>query len=74
MSEIERVAKGLTEAQRASIVNAVDLMSNYGGYPFMTVSVTNDPWPAGIAQFLTLNSDRPTPLGLQVRDYLKGQL
>jgi len=71
MSEIERVAKGLTEAQRASIVNAVDLMSNYGGYPFMTVSVTNDPWPAGIAQFLTLNSDRLTPLGLQVRDYLK---
>jgi len=74
MSEIETLVKGLTEAQRASIVNAVDLMSNYGGYPFMTVSVTNDPWPAGIAQFLTLNSDRLTPLGLQVRDYLEGQL
>lgn len=67
---IVRIAKGLTEAQRTAILSAVDLMSNHGGYPFFRVRFT-DHWTAPVAQFLTLTTDRLTPLGLAVRDYLK---
>ncbi|MFP5432349.1 MAG: hypothetical protein ACLGIM_04415 [Alphaproteobacteria bacterium] len=68
---IEELARGLTEAQKRAVMEASDMMSNHGGYPLMTVAVTSDPWPAGIAQFLTLKSDRLTPLGLTLRAYLE---
>lgn len=70
MTEIERVVKGLTPAMREAIIGARDLMSSHGGYPFFMVDFDGDPWPKGVAQFLTLKSDRLTPLGLAVRDYL----
>lgn len=57
----EEIAAGLSEAQRAAILDAEDRLSNHGGYPFFTVRLTHDPWPQGIAQFLTLKTDRLTP-------------
>lgn len=69
-TEIARVAAGLTRAQREAVEAASDIMSNHGGYAFMTVDVTRDPWPEGVAQFLTLKSDRLTPLGLAVRNHI----
>lgn len=65
------IAAGLSEAQKQSILQATDLMSTFGGYPFLTARITNDPWPKGIAEFLTLKSDRLTPLGLAVRAILQ---
>jgi hypothetical protein len=70
-AEIAGVAASLSKAQREAILSAQDIMSNHGGYPFLAATVTSDPWPAGIAEFLTLKSDRLTPLGLQVRAYLQ---
>lgn len=67
---IVEIAESLSEAQREAILDAVDLMSNHGGYPFYRVRFT-DPWTAPVAQFLTLKTDRLTPLGLAVRDHLK---
>jgi len=66
--EIVRIVKGLTKAQREAILNAQDMMSSHGGYPFLTVRLTHDPWPPGIAQFLTLKTDRLTPLGILIRE------
>jgi hypothetical protein len=51
-------------------MEAEDMMSNHGGYPFFTAQVTSDPWPEGVAQFLTLHRDRLTRLGLAVRAHL----
>ncbi|KEZ17136.1 hypothetical protein CP98_03634 [Sphingobium yanoikuyae] len=70
MTPAHQIAEKLTEAQRRSIMEAEDMMSNHGGYPFLTAQVTSDPWPEGVAQFLTLNRDRLTPLGLAVRAHL----
>lgn len=69
----EQIAGKLTKAQRDAITSATDVMSNHGGYPFFTVRHTGEPWPMGIAQFMTLKTDRLTPLGLQVRAILQGQ-
>lgn len=71
--DVEAIAKGLSKAQRKAIVGASDMMSNHAGYPFLTVEFTGEPWPEGVAQFLTIKSDRLTPLGLVVRKYLKDQ-
>jgi hypothetical protein len=65
------IAKGLTKAQREALLGAADLMSSHGGYSFLTVQHTGEPWPEGIAQFLTLREDRLTPLGLAVRAELE---
>lgn len=73
MSEVQKIAESLTDEQRTSIMQATDLMSNHGGYPFFTVRFTGDPWPEGVAQFLTLISDRLTELGLVVRSHLLSQ-
>jgi hypothetical protein len=67
------IAKGLTKAQRDSILSATDLMSNHGGYPYLTVRHTGEPWPMGIATFLTLKTDRLSPLGLAVRAILENE-
>lgn len=66
----DQIAENLTRAQRRSIMEAEDMMSNHGGYPFFTARITCNPWPEGVAQFLTRNSDRLTPLGLAVRAIL----
>lgn len=73
MSDVEKVVESLTTEQRRSIMEAEDMMSNHGGYPFLTAQVTSDPWPEGVAQFLTLKSDRLTELGLLVRNHLLAQ-
>jgi hypothetical protein len=70
----EQIAGQLTEAQRAAIVNATDKMSSHGGFPYLTVRHTGEPWPVGIAEFLTLKTDRLTPLGLSVRAILKEKM
>ena len=70
--DVEAIAKGLTKAQREAILGAQDLMYSHDGYPFFKVQFTpHEPWPQGVAQFLTLTSDRLTPLGLAVRTYLE---
>lgn len=71
MDDVVRAAKGLTEAQREAILNACTTHSNVGGEPFVTVDFT-DPWTAPVARFLTLRTDRLTPLGLAVRAHLAG--
>lgn len=70
---VEQIAAGLTTAQREALIDASDMMSNHGGYPFYTARHTGEPWPMGVAQFLTLKTDRLTPLGIAVRDYLRSQ-
>ena len=40
----EQIAGQLTEAQRAAIVNATDKMSSHGGFPYLTVRHTGEPW------------------------------
>lgn len=67
MANVDDIVRGLTKAQRRSIEGAQDMLSDHGGYPFYTVRITCNPWPEGVAQFLTLNTDRLTPLGLEVR-------
>lgn len=69
--DLDALAKGLTKAQRESILAAQDVMSSHAGYPFFTVKHTGDPWPFGVAEFLTLKTDRLTPLGLRLRAALK---
>ena len=70
---IAKIADGLSAKQREAVLGASDMMSHYGGYAFLTVRHTGEPWPMGIAEFLTLKSDRLTPLGLAVREYLRSK-
>lgn len=69
--DLDALAKGLTKAQRESILAAQDVMSSHAGYPFFTVKHTGDLWPFGVAEFLTLKTDRLTPLGLRLRAHLE---
>lgn len=71
MDDVAKIAAGLTKAQRESILAARDMMSGHGGYPYSTVRHTGECWPIGVAQFLTLKTDRLTLLGLAVRAYLQ---
>lgn len=71
MTDLSKLAAGLSKAQREAVLAASDKMSDHGGYPYLTVRHTGEPWPMGIAQFLTLKTDRLTPLGLQLRAYLE---
>lgn len=74
MTDLSQLAKSLTKAQREAVMDAEDMMSSHGGYPFLTVRHTGAPWPhPGMAEFLTLKTDRLTPLGLALRAHLKGQ-
>ena len=66
----EQIVAGLTKAQREAVLDASDMMSSHGGYPFLTVRHTGEPWPQHVAQFLTLTTDRLTETGLAVRAYL----
>ena len=71
MPDLDKLARGLTEAHREAISNATDLMSTFSGYPFLTVRHTGEPWPQGITQFLTLGYDRLTPLGLALKAHIE---
>jgi|GEM_PF-2208443 len=71
-ARVAEIARGLTKAQRAALVSACTTHSDVGGEPFVTVDFT-DPWPAPIAQFVTVRTDRLTPLGLAVRAYLQSE-
>ena len=68
---IAEIAGKLTAAQKRSILDATDLHSDFGGYPFFMARITDAPWPQGVAQFLNLHHDRLTPTGLAVRAYLQ---
>lgn len=60
----EEIAAGLSERQRQAILHARWIGS---GLQQMCVVDFTDPWAAPVAQFLTLRTDRLTPLGLAVR-------
>ncbi len=70
-TDIAQIAAGLTDAQRRAILSAKDLMFSHDGYPFFSVKHTGEPWPEGVAQFLTISTDRLAPLGLAVREHLE---
>lgn len=70
-TDLASLAAKLTEAQRRAVLDARDLMATNDGYSFFTVRHTGELWPPGIAQFLTLKTDRLTPLGLSLRAYLE---
>ena len=71
--DVEAIVRSLTKAQRSAIIEACDQMSSHKGYPFFTVAFVGEPWPEGVAQFLTFGTDRLTPLGLRVRQSLLSQ-
>ena len=73
MTDAREVAGKLTKAQREAVLDARDMMSGHGGYPFFTVSFTGDPWPQGFAEFISFRQDRLTPLGIAVRRILMEQ-
>jgi hypothetical protein len=69
-ADVAGIVGKLSERQREAIKDAADMMSSHKGYPFFTVVHTGEPWPEGVAQFLTLRSDRLTRCGLAVRAHL----
>lgn len=76
MSDPERVkaiADELSKAQRRSIMRAYQTRKPAGGQQFWTVDITCQPWPKGITQYRSQNTDTLTPLGLSVRAYLQDQ-
>lgn len=69
MTEVE-IAKGLSEAQRRTILDAVWLGSGETAFaviPCIGVS----PLPASLAHMFSLRWDRLTPLGLRIRTILQ---
>ena len=71
MSDPAEIARRLTKEQRESILAAQDMMFSRHGYPVFAVGVTDDPWPQGVTNFLTIKRDTLTPLGLAVRAELE---
>ncbi len=67
-AEIERVARGLTKAQRDKLNDAVWYGS--GVTQFACVECLGSDLPPMLAHMFTLRWDRLTPLGLAVRTYL----
>ena len=67
MTEVEKVAQGLTERQRLSIINARWIGQ---GVVSMCVVDYTEPWTEPVATFLTLGSDQLNDLGLAVREHL----
>lgn len=81
MSEIERVAKGLTEAQRAALMHKHAGGSAYAWAQLKTIeALCSRGLVSRIGGVGAFYSPRTvirwplTPIGLQVRDYLKGQV
>lgn len=69
--DLKAIADQLTDSQKATIVFAHDMMRSHQGYPLFTIPFQGGkPWPE-VAEFLTLKTDRLTPLGLALREYLR---
>ena len=68
MTDIATIAKGLSKAQRETVLNPRWIHPG-GMEPIALVEFTGV-WPEGVAQFFTFRTDRLTPLGLSVRSYL----
>lgn len=66
------IAGRLSKAQRRSILHAYQTRRPAGGQQFWTVDITCQPWPEGIAQYRSENTDTLTPLGLAVRNFIQG--
>lgn len=64
----DQIAAALSEAQRRAVIDGRWLGS---GVTQMFVVDFTEPWPAPIAQFLTLGTDRLNDLGLAVRAILE---
>ena len=71
--DVAAIAVGLTKAQRRSILHAYQTRKPAGGQQFWTVDITCQPWPEGVAQYRSPNTDTLTPLGLAVRQHLTDQ-
>ena len=69
MTDLAKLAEGLTEAQRRALLDAAWL--HPGGQPPIAIVNFTNPWPEGVAQFFTLKRDRLTPLGLALRAHLQ---
>jgi hypothetical protein len=69
MTDLSILASKLSEAQKRAILDARWVGS---GLSQMCVVDYTDPWTVPIVEFLTLRTDRLTPLGLSLRSYLKG--
>lgn len=69
MTEPERIAAGLSEAQRRAVIDCE--WHGSGETQFATTPCIGvSPLPASLAHMFTLRSDRLTPLGLAVRAIL----
>lgn len=71
MGDVEKIARGLSEAQREAMLSAHWL--HPGGQDPICVVAFTDPWTAPVAQFFTLKSDRLNSHGLAVRRALLEQ-
>lgn len=72
MSDLERakeIADSLSWPHKDAILNGRWIGS--GDQQMCVVSITSEPWPRGVAQFLTGSLDTLTPLGLAVRRILE---
>lgn len=67
----EQIAAGLTKAQREALLNGQWVTPLIGREPFYVVHFTGDPWPQGVANYLSTHADSLTPLGQQVRAILE---
>ena len=63
------IARSLTEAQKEALLAARWI--HPGGQEPMCLAPFTDVWPAGVATFFSLHTDRLTPLGLKVRAALE---
>lgn len=72
MTDLAKLAAGLTEAQRRAMMSLRWI--NPGGHsPIALVDFTS-PWMVeGVAQFFTMTTDRLTPLGLELARHLLDQ-
>jgi hypothetical protein len=70
MSDVERIAKGLTKAQREALLEPHLWLHPGGQDPIALIDCKVD-LRGPLARAMTMQWDKLTPLGLAVRDYLK---
>lgn len=69
MTDLDKLAKGLTEAQRRALLDA--RWFHPGGQEPMCLVHFTDAWPSGVARFFSLKTDRLTPLGLALKAHIE---
>ena len=72
MADLAELARGLTEAQRRLIADAISTVD--GRTLVVSASASGaGPWPQGVTEYYSWAMDRLTPLGLSLRTYLEQQ-